>query len=47
MKTHLDEGIVQDEHDCSGIPDPRFAPEQHLPNITDISDLGMPKTEFP
>ena len=38
----LDKGVVQDEHDRSGIPCPGFTPEKHLANIADISNLRVP-----
>jgi hypothetical protein len=45
--TYLDEGVVQDKHNGSSIPCPCFTPEQHLPDITDITNFGMAKAEFP
>jgi len=43
----LNEGIVQNEHDRSGVPSPRFTPEEHLADITNISNFWMAETEFP
>ncbi|KFY73656.1 hypothetical protein V499_06278 [Pseudogymnoascus sp. VKM F-103] len=43
----LNEGVVQNEHDGRGIPDPGFTPEQHLPDVTYVPDLGVTETELP
>ncbi len=43
----LDEGVVEQEHDGREIPSPLGAPEEHLPNVTDISNFRMSQTEFP
>lgn len=37
----LDKCVVEQEHDRGEPPRPLLAPEQHLPNITDILDFGM------
>lgn len=38
----LDEGVVEDEHDCCRPPCPSGVPEQYLSNIRDIANLWMP-----
>jgi hypothetical protein len=43
----LDESVIQDEHDSRGIPSPFLVPEQHLPDVTGVLDLGMAKAELP
>ena len=43
----LDEGVVQDEHEGRGVPDPGFTPEQHLADVTHVPDLGVTETELP
>jgi hypothetical protein len=45
--TDLDEGVVEDKHHRCGIPSPGLSPEEHLPDITNISHFGMAETEFP
>ena len=45
--TYLNEGVVQNEHDCCKIPRPCFAPEKHLANIAHIPNLWVTKTELP
>lgn len=44
---HLNEGVVQNEHDTSNPPDCSGIPVKHLTNIGNITNLGMAKTEFP
>src|ERR1700742_2915223 len=43
----LDEGVVEDKHDGGEIPGPSLIPEEHLSDITYISDFWMTKTELP
>lgn len=39
--------IIQQEHDGSEPPRPLLIPENHLTYVTDITNLGVTKTEFP
>lgn len=43
----LNEGVVQEEHNRGKIPSNLRIPEKHLADITDIANLGVPKTKFP
>lgn len=43
----LDECVIQHEHNGRCVPDPAAAEEQHLPNVTNISDLWVTQAEFP
>jgi len=45
--TYLNESVVQHEHNRSSIPSPSFPPEEHLSNITNITNLGVAKTKLP
>ena len=40
-------GVVEKKHHCGGPPSPLLAPEEHLPDVTDITNLGMTETELP
>jgi hypothetical protein len=44
---YLNEGVVENKHDGRSIPSRRTTPEQHLPDITNITYFGMAKAEFP
>ena len=46
-KVYLDEGIVEQEHGCRKIPNPRPSKVEHLTNIAHVSNFRMTKTEFP
>lgn len=40
-KSHLDKGIVEEEHDGGEIPCCPRTPEKALANVTDISHIRM------
>ena len=44
---HLNESVVQDEHNGSEIPSYFRVEEQHLSDITDVTSLWVSKTELP
>lgn len=37
LSSHLNERVVQDEHEGRQIPCPGFTPEKHLANVTDVT----------
>lgn len=43
----LDERVVEEEHDGCEPPSPFLSPEDDLPNIANILDLGVAHTELP
>ena len=43
----LNKSVIQQKHHSRGIPRPLFIPKKHLPNVTDIPNLGMSEAEFP
>lgn len=45
--TYLNEGIVQKEHDRGQVPGNPGVPEQVLPDITHITNMGMTQAKFP
>jgi hypothetical protein len=45
--TNLNKSVVQDEHDGSEIPRPLLAPKEHLSNIANIANFGMPQAKLP
>ena len=44
---YLDEGIVEQEHSCSKVPDPCPSKVEHLTDIANVSKFGVTETEFP
>lgn len=44
---YLNEGVVQQEHDCRQPPNNLRIPEQILANIANITDFWMAQTELP
>ena len=47
MLSHLNKSIVQEKHGGSQVPSPSPAPEEHLPEVTNVSNLGMAHTKLP
>lgn len=43
----LNEGVVQDEHDCRKPIRDVTVPEEHLANVCHIANLGVTKAKFP
>ena len=43
----LNKSVVEQEHDSREIPSDLGVPEEHLSDITNVSDFGVTKTEFP
>ena len=45
--TYLDEGVIEDEHDCSEPPCPFLVPEKHLSKIAYITHFRVTHTKLP
>ena len=43
----LDERVVQEEHDCGGVPDPFPVVEQHLAQVAYVAHFWVSQAKFP
>jgi hypothetical protein len=47
VETYLNKSIIQYEHNGREIPSPCLAPEEHLTDIADVSDIWVAQAELP